>query len=52
MKGNAKLTVEQVEQIRKSDLPKLEIAALFGVSKSLVYYIKQGVNWKMSRGKE
>jgi len=43
---NAKLTVEEVQAIRASDLPNVTIAKLYNVSASLVSLIKSRRKWK------
>lgn len=44
--NTARLTAEQVEFIRRSDLPAKEIATLFGMHWSSIYSIRRGDNWK------
>jgi len=44
--GMAKLTENQVLQIRTLDLPQRAIASIYGVSQSLVCYIKGRKAWK------
>ena len=43
----AKLTEEQVQDIRASTLPSREIGAMYGVSHGLVGKIRNGTAWRM-----
>jgi HNH endonuclease len=45
---NAKLTEEQVAEIRGSDLKQVELARRYGVSQSQVSRIKKGRSWRPS----
>lgn len=42
---NAKLTLAQVEEIRRAPGPQRVLAARFGVSGSAISLIRRGVNW-------
>lgn len=42
----AKLTIEQAREIRISEVPNKELAALYGVHKSVIQGIKTGTRWK------
>lgn len=42
----AKLTIEQVKQIRLSNLSQKKLALLFNVSPSAIHFILNGRNWK------
>jgi hypothetical protein len=44
--GMSKLTADQVKQIRESNETQAKIATNFGVSRSLVGFIKQNKRWK------
>ncbi len=43
-----KLTLDQVREIRTSNLPQRELAAKYGVSKYAVWSIHNGLTWKVS----
>lgn len=45
---SAKLTAEQVREIRMSDEAGVSLARRLGVSKSTIYAIRNGQNWRMS----
>ena len=44
--GKAKLTEVDVKIIRSSNSTALELAEIFGVSRSQIYYIRNRTNWK------
>lgn len=44
--GQAKLTAEQVGEIRSSDLPQFRLADIYGVSNQQISLIKSGKRWK------
>jgi len=44
--GQSKLTEADVVEIRKSALSTRKMAAVYGVSKSAIFYVRKGVNWK------
>lgn len=44
--GRAKITADEASEIRESSLTCREAARHYGISKSMVSYIRQGVNWK------
>lgn len=46
--GNSKLTWEDVDFIRSSDLNSTEIAKMFNISKSHARGVKRGIYWKNS----
>lgn len=50
--GRAKLTADQVREIRRSPLTQREIAARYGISQGTAGYAKSGKSWKhVSEGK-
>lgn len=44
--GKAKLTLEQVREIRNSPLNYAELSRIYGISRGGIKHIKDGVNWK------
>lgn len=44
--GNAKLSQEQVDEIKNSTLSYAEIQEKYGISRGHVYRVKHGVSWK------
>jgi hypothetical protein len=44
--GNTKLTLDQIEFIRKSILPHRKLGRMFNVSHANIGYIKRGFTWK------
>ena len=44
--GRAKITAKAAAEIRASSLSCRDAARRYGLSKSMVSYIRQGVNWK------
>jgi len=42
---NAKLTAENVAEIRKSNLPGTVLGPMYGVTSSMIYFIRKGKNW-------
>ena len=43
---NAKLTAEQVKDIRQSSSPQIALAKQFGVTAATICEIKKGLEWK------
>ena len=46
--GKAKLTAKQVEQIRASQAPTLELAARYRVNRTTIQDIRNGTTWKVA----
>lgn len=44
--GRAKLTAEQVAEIRASTLPGTVLGPRYGVSSTMIYYIRKRQNWR------
>jgi len=42
---NAKLTKDQVREIRRSELAQVEIAALYGISETTVSFVRRNLNY-------
>jgi hypothetical protein len=54
LNGNAKLTVDEVQEIRrlKGVVGQVQLARRFGVAKSTIYWIHKGRNWRVLARKE